>query len=416
MSNQPLLIVTRHYAPEPTGSAPVLAEMAQWLARNGYDVEVLTVRPSYPERRITPGYERGQKDRTVENGVKVRRIAAWLAPSKKLLARALPELKFFVDLVMGRLVGRFRSRATVVSLCPSIFTVMGALTLVKAGGVHVAVVHDIPSGLGAALGLDSSKLTARLLRRIERWTLNHADQIVTLSEGMANQLRAIGVTRPIMVIPPNVDTVRIRPMPRPAGAPPTVMYSGNLGRKQGLNQLVDLAKVMRDKAPHVRILIRGEGTGRDDLAESLTAEGLDNVRLEPLAPLAALAESLAEGDVHLVPQLGAGADFAVPSKVFAIMAAGRTLVATASEGSPLARLAADSQAFICTPLDNPEAFADAVIALLADASRRAKMGENARDYVEANASTHACMTKFQTCLDGRPAKAKELVHSYTPIG
>jgi hypothetical protein len=44
------------------------------------------------------------------------------------------------------------------------------------------------------------------------------------------------------------------------------------------------------------------------------------------------------------------------------------------------------------------------------------MGENARDYVEANASTHACMTKFQTCLDGRPAKAKELVHSYTPIG
>ena len=58
----------------------------------------------------------------------------------------------------------------------------------------------------------------------------------------------------------------------------------------------------------------------------------------------------------------------------------------------------------------------AVIALLADAPRRAKMGENARNYVEATASTQACMTKFQTCLGGRAAPAKELVHSYTQTG
>jgi colanic acid biosynthesis glycosyl transferase WcaI len=388
---EPILIVTRHYAPEPTGSAPVIAEMAEWLARSGRAVEVLTVRPSYPERRITQGYERGQRDRAAENGVQVRRLPAAPPPSDRLLARALPELRFFFDLVTGGIAGRFQRRETVISLCPSIFTVTGALGLVQRGGRHTAVVHDIPSGLGAALGLGQASAMTRLLRAIEAWSLNRVDQVVTLSDGMADQLRAIGVRRPITVLPPHVDTVRIQPQARPDDAPPTVMYSGNLGRKQGLDQLVELAKVLRARAPHVRVLIRGQGAGKVALRARLDEERLDAVQLEPLAPVEALSASLAEGDVHLVPQLGAGADFAVPSKIFAIMAAGRPLVATAECGSPLDRLARRSGAFVCTPLDDAEAFAEAVLALLEDPERRRAMAAAGRVYVEANASTEVCM-------------------------
>ena len=68
-----ILVVTRHYAPEPTGSAPVMQQMAEWLAAEGETVRVITVRPNYPEARIFPGYEQGQHDDALEGGVQVRR-------------------------------------------------------------------------------------------------------------------------------------------------------------------------------------------------------------------------------------------------------------------------------------------------------------------------------------------------------
>ena len=403
MSDPAILIVTRHYAPEPTGSAPVMAEMAQWLARSGQPVQVLTVRPSYPARTITAGYEAGQRDDVVEKGVAVRRLATTPPASDKLLARTWPELRFLLDLLHGRLTGRIASRAEVVSLCPSILTVAGALFLVKRGGRHVAVVHDIPSGLGAALGLGETSMATRLIRVVESLVLNRVDHVITLSESMAGQLRGMGIARPITVLPPHVDTEHIRPLPRPKDAPPTVMYSGNLGRKQGLDQLVDLAKVLQVRAPKVRVLIKGDGAGKAPLLARLTEEKLSNVELAPLAPVEQLAQSLAEGDVHVVPQLAAGADFALPSKIFAIMAAGRPLVATASSGSPLERLASESGAFVCAPLDDAEAFAAAVMALLDDPARSQAIGKTARAYVEANASTDVCMGRMKAVLTGEPA-------------
>jgi colanic acid biosynthesis glycosyl transferase WcaI len=403
LSDQSILIVTRHYAPEPTGSAPVMAEMAEWLARSGRKVEVLTVRPSYPARSITRGYELGQHDNAVEKGVEVRRLATVPPSSDQLLARTWPELRFLLDLLLGRLTGRIAPRADVVSLCPSILTVAGALFLVKRGGKHVAVVHDIPSGLGAALGLGETSVATRMIRVVESLVLNRVDHVVTLSESMAGQLRGMGIARPITVLPPHVDTEHIRPLPRPRNAPPTVMYSGNLGRKQGLDQLVDLARVLQTRAPQVRVLIKGDGAGKTPLLARLTEEKLSNVQLEPLAPVEQLAESLAEGDVHVVPQLAAGADFALPSKIFAIMAAGRPLVATASSGSPLERLATESGAFICAPLDDAEAFATAVLALLDDPARCKAIGKTARAYVEANASTDVCMSRMSAVLTGASA-------------
>jgi colanic acid biosynthesis glycosyl transferase WcaI len=48
----------------------------------------------------------------------------------------------------------------------------------------------------------------------------------------------------------------------------------------------------------------------------------------------------------LAPQNPSGAAFAVPSKIYSIMAAGRPFICTAEEGSPLDRLRAVSNAFI----------------------------------------------------------------------
>jgi colanic acid biosynthesis glycosyl transferase WcaI len=392
-----IIIVTRHYAPEPTGSAPVLQETAEWIAATGVPVDVITVRPSYPTEDIFEGYANGENDRAIENGVHIRRWAAAPVHGTKLSARIVPETRFLLQLLVNRLTGNIAQSQKLISLCPSILTVLGALPLRARGGRHVVIVHDIQSGLGAAL--EGSGLMMSVLRRVESWTLNRVDHIVVLSAAMEQALRNLGVRTPALVVHPHIDTETIVPYPRPDGAPPTCMYSGNLGRKQGLDQLLDMAAVLRNLAPDVRVLIRGEGAMRKQLVERAGSLGLINVQFEPLVAKQEVARSLAEGDVHLVPQLPGGREFAVPSKAFAVMAAGRPFVATAESGSPLAQLADSVGAGVCVDTGDIQAFAGATLQLLRDDHRRAQMGAAGRAYVEAEADTKVVMSRIRALLN-----------------
>ena len=396
-----LLIVTRHYAPELTGSAPVIQEIAEWLAANGEMVRVLTVRPNYPGTVVFEGYCKGERDHQVEGGVQVLRLATRPVVGAGLMARLGPESRFFFDLAVGAAFKRFAPANQVISLCPSILTTLGARALVRRGGRHIAIVHDIQSGLGGALGSVGLKAILPILKRLEAFTLNRVDHVVVLSEAMRAELVKLGVRRLISVLPPSIDTTRIIPAPRPAGAPPTLVYSGNLGRKQGLEQLIDLAEVLARRAPEVRVVIRGEGVMRENLTQNAARRGVPNISFSPLVPKSQLPKALAEGDVHLVPQMASGGDFAVPSKVFAIMAAARPFVATAEPNSPLDLLAKESCAFVCVPPQSPELFADAVLALLADESRCQAMGQRGRAYAEREADTDVVMRGLLILLNKR---------------
>jgi colanic acid biosynthesis glycosyl transferase WcaI len=103
-----VLVLTRHYAPEPTGSAPVIQEIAEWLAADGNSVRVVSVRPNYPGTEVFDGYRNGERDRAVENGVAVRRLATSPLRGAGLMARLGPESRFFIDLALGAATGRIQ--------------------------------------------------------------------------------------------------------------------------------------------------------------------------------------------------------------------------------------------------------------------------------------------------------------------
>ena len=107
--------------------------------------------------------------------------------------------------------------------------------------------------------------------------------------------------------------------------------------------------------------------------------------------------------MHLVPQDPESADYAVPSKVYSIMAAGRPFVATAQEGSTLWKLADKTGACVCVPPNDVRAFADAVIALIDDRSLSAKLGTNGRNYVEENVARDIVLSSFATQIRSIPS-------------
>jgi colanic acid biosynthesis glycosyl transferase WcaI len=308
---------------------------------------------------------------------------------------------FMLRLLGRRVTGSTKPCDALISLCPSIFTVVGALALKRRGGRHMAVVHDIQSGLGAALGGGLTRALMPVLQGLERWTLNNVDTVIVLSEEMKQHLRALGVRTPVEIQPPMVNADFIHPAKEP-GEPLTLMYSGNLGRKQGLGQVIALAEELARRESPARIVIRGGGAMRDALVAEVAEKQLTNIDIQDLVPRDEIARSLAEAHVHLVPQIASGGDFAVPSKIFSIMAAGRTFVATAEPGSTLAELADQTGAFICVRPDDAAAYADAVETLLADPQSRQRRGAAGRLHVETHADTAVVMTKLSSLLQPGP--------------
>jgi colanic acid biosynthesis glycosyl transferase WcaI len=393
-----ILFVTRYFWPELIGSAPFTSDIAQWLAQRGRPTTVLSGLPHYPTDQVFPAYRDGRCRRESVGDVAVERLRVGPPRKPSASARILNELEFLLRGLVGLATGRVERHSVVLVLCPSILSVALALAARRRNGVCIALVHDIQSGLAERLAL-SGRWLAGLMRITERFLLSRTDHVVVLSPEMKEQLRRIGVTSPIDIIPLWVDTDRFQPeAPRPRNEI-RVLYSGNLGLKQGLGQVVAMARELALHRPDIEIVLRGNGNRIRELDAEIRARRLGNVRLSELRPHEELGAALAAGDIHLVPQNPDAAAFAVPSKVFNIMAIGRPFVATALPGSTLWQLQRQSGAFLCVPPNEPWAFAEAVMRLADDEQLRHGLGRRGRAFVEEHYAMPRVLDAFANHLD-----------------
>ena len=393
-----LLIVSQFFWPEPIGTPFYVTDFARWFSVRETDVTVLTGRPYYPEFRLWPDYDAGQRDRETMDGVNILRLPTYVPTAGKAIGRIVNETYFLFGVLLRLITGGIPRCHHVVSFSPSIMAVLAGVLTRRSGGQHLAVIHDIQSGLAAGLGMVGNSRFIQLMRFVERTVLNRVDRIVVLSEKMKQTLQAQGVRRPIEVLPIWVDPEKIYPITSKGNEPPVILYSGNLGRKQGLEQVLALAEIVLGERPDVRVIIRGSGSQLEMVSRQVRERGLKNVELDSLLPFEALNEGLAEGDVHLVPQNPDAADFAAPSKVYGIMAAGRPFVCTAAPGSTLWALQEETGALVCAPPNDPRAFADAVMVLLGDPERRAEMGARGRKYIEEHAARDVVLGRYAAFL------------------
>ena len=116
-----------------------------------------------------------------------------------------------------------------------------------------------------------------------------------------------------------------------------ILYSGNLGKKQGLEVVLAAAKHYEEKKD-IHFVIVGQGAHREELLQLASDLDLHNLIFHDLQPYERLPELLAMADIHLVVQKKGAANVVLPSKLTSILSVGGHALITAESDAELGLL------------------------------------------------------------------------------
>ncbi|MGW1407101.1 glycosyltransferase [Streptomyces sp. NPDC002403] len=407
-----LLVVSTNYAPEVTGIGPYAAQLAEHWAAAGADTHVLTGMPHYPSWRTDPEYRGVWRVTERRAGVTVHRRRHYVPPRQTALRRALFEAS-----VLGHgLLSPPASRPpdAVVSQIPSLAGgVIGARLAARHRVPYIPVVQDLMGAAAAQSGIRGGGRAAAAASAAERYALRSAALVGVIHDSFVDRVTAYGVDPGRIRTVPNWSHVHASSADR-AGTrarlgwgegTPVVLHSGNMGLKQGLEVLVDAARL----APEIRVVLMGDGNQREALRGR--AAGLRNLDILPPADAAEFTDILAAADVLAVTQRASVLDMSVPSKLTSYFVSGRPVVASVAAGGGTAQEVQRSGAGLLVAPEDPAALLSAVRKLIEAPAGADALGANGPQYVARHLSREAGLARFDALLtevladtQGRPRR------------
>ncbi|BBP44492.1 glycosyltransferase WbuB [Thiosulfativibrio zosterae] len=398
-----ILLISTNYSPELTGIGKYSGEMTEWLAKHGHDVRVICAPPYYPEWKVSEDYSAWKYQKQSSENLTVYRCPIWVPAKPSGLKRLLHLASFALTSLPVVLRHIFWRADVIICVEPPLFNSFGAILTSKLSGAKsILHIQDFEVDAAFELGIVKANWLKRFIYGVERFLMRRFDKVSTISEAMLKKLDEKDIAKDKQLFFPNwVDTSFIHPLSTVSeyrselNIPldkPVVLYSGNMGEKQGLEIVIEAAKNLAND--NIQFIMCGSGAALDRL--QTLAKGLDNILWLPLQPFERLNEFLNLADIHLLPQQAGAADLVMPSKLTGILSSGRPVVATAQQGTQVACVV-EGKGMVVAPADS-EAFSAAIKTLANNPKLRNELGINARTYAENNLEYNSIMSNLETEL------------------
>jgi glycosyltransferase involved in cell wall biosynthesis len=393
-----ILLLTQWFDPEPTLKGLVFAKELQ---RQGHEVQVLTGFPNYPTGKIYDGYKLRFKQTEYIEGIEVTRVALYPSHDSSVLKRIFNYISFAF---MAALIGIFATKkADVIYTYHPPLTVGVAALLIKLFR-RIPIVYDIqdmwPDTLKATGMLNNQKLL-NIISLVCDQVYKYVDHIVVLSPGFKQLLMNRNVNEDkISVIYNWCDEKALENRPilkdeynQILSDKFNLVFAGNLGKAQGLDTLINVAKHLKDN-PRIQLVFVGDGTERDLLIRKVAELNLKNVVFIPRVLMSEVGGILQKADILIVHLKDDKLfEITIPSKTQAYMAIGKPiLMAVKGDASDILK---DAQAGAIAQPENTESILKAINYLYnSSSSELMQMGENSKKYYIDEMSLEKSCKKF----------------------
>lgn len=407
-----LLILSLVFPPDSVSTGEIMADLAVDLRESGHSVTVLTTTPHYnpsvtASRRQTLRPHWGRLlQQSDYHGIRVYH-AAIPAKTPSVIRRILGWIGFHVVSTIAGLVTVPRPDVILTPSPPLSIGVSAWIIAALRGARYVYNVQEIYPDIAVNLGALKNPAAIRALQALERFVYRRSAAVTVIAPRMRDRLIVKAVPPgKVHVIPNFVDLGRLTPVSRHNDFSRdqqlddafAVTYAGNMGPAQGLEIVIDAARLLSPSSGRIRFLLIGEGIRRASLTSLAAALPLQNVTVLPYQPTAMMPQIYSASDISLVPQAAATGFDAIPSKVYRIMATARPLIAVTDSTSDLAALVRDAGCGVIVAPGDARGLADVVGRAATNRGEWEAMGLRGRAYVSAHYSRAVVSAQYNRLI------------------
>lgn len=267
---------------------------------------------------------------------------------------------------------------------PFVLGLTGANLALSRGVPLVTTFHTLYSQYSHYVPFLPDAVTQSLLEHYLPWYYNRCAEIICPSEVAARTLRAMGVARPIEVIPTGVPLPpaseidaearqRTRAKLGVAADTPLLLYAGRLAKEKNLAWLLEVFAQVRARVPESRLALAGGGPFLEELQGMAETRALgDSVLFLGPTPRREMDALYAAADAFCFPS---------PSETQGLVigearAAGAPCVVVDAGGAP--ETVREGEDGFRIPPDDTEAFVTSVVRILQERDLRETLRANAR--------------------------------------
>jgi colanic acid biosynthesis glycosyl transferase WcaI len=368
-----IVIVSQHYAPDPTTTATYLTAIADGLTT---DCEVLVISGTSGSGSVAPGIAQPR----------VLEVGSWTPEKDALIRRAIAMVLLSVKMFFATL--RHVTKNDVVLCITAPFALPYSVTLATRlrGASATLLIHDLyPEALVMAGLVQPGSLVVKTIRFANGLLFGALDAIITIGRDVEALLLAYK----------NVESGKIKFIPNwvllPIGYREinggnsfrrgfadklVVGLSGNLGFTHSASTVYEAARLLEGEK-NIHFVLSGSGSGWKQLTELYAKAPLSNVTLTDRVPESELEEFLSAADVWLIPYRRNVAGVSVPSRLYNLLAVGRAVIVAAEAHSEAAlMLKEENIGWVARPED-PLDLADAIRAAASNREETLAKGRRA---------------------------------------
>jgi colanic acid biosynthesis glycosyl transferase WcaI len=397
-----ILLFTQFCTPEPIFKS---VPFARELARRGHEVRILTGFPNYPGGKIYSGYKISAFYREIIDGIPVLRTPLYPSHSGSTLGRISNYFSFSASAFFPLVLGWKPDLIYIYNL-----VTLGAVALVNKAFRNVPFVLDLQdlwpdSILHSGIG---SRWMRTPVSHLCSLVYKGASALVAQSPGFRATLIKRGVpSEKIHVIYNWCDESHL-------GLPCednltrealgfegwfNILYAGNIGLVQGLESVIESAKLLALTGEKIRFVFMGAGVALKDLQAHAVRTAPHNVLfLPPCSVQRAFAIQRMSDALLIHLQKSPLFEVTIPSKTQSYLASGKPVLA-AVQGDA-GRLIEQARAGLVAEPQNAESIAQAAIKLARMSKHELDlMGESGRTFYQREISLQTGVGRFETVFE-----------------
>lgn len=401
MKKKHILVITQYFYPEQFRINDMCAE---WVKR-GYEVTVVTGYPNYPQGEYYDGYGWFKHTKQKWKGVKIIRLPL-TARKQGSVRLAMNYFSFVVSGFFWALTTNIKADYVFTfEVSPMTQALIGAWYAKRRKIPHYLYVQDLwPENVEIVTGIHSP-LVLKPIGAMVNYIYKHCDIIFATSPSFVKEIqKRVKKNKEKVKYLPQYAEEFYRPVPRkpvpeiPEDDSFKIIFTGNIGKAQGLDILPKAAKLLKGKE-NIKFVIVGDGRDKDNFLKQISDNDVQDMFIMiDRQPPTRIPELLAACDAAFISFMPDPLfEKTIPAKLQSYMACGMPIIASANGETK--RIIDEAGCGVCVELGNAELLSKAIADM-----KKADLkltGNNSREYFDKHFEKNKIMTALDDYFKGR---------------